>query len=153
LRPCRVGPIADIGGSAAADRFFDGAAAGVVALIVDDDYRNLFALSVVLKRGKMVVITADTGPLALDVIDQRADVGIVLMDIMMPVMDGYQTMEALRERPQSSELPIIAVTGKSTDDERERCMAAGASDYVLKPIDAVELAGAIIHWLPGGVNR
>jgi CheY-like chemotaxis protein len=136
--------------SSPGDRFYEGAAAGVVALIVDDDFRNLFALSVVLKRGKMVVVTDDSGPLALNVIDDRADVDIVLMDVMMPVMDGYQTIAAIRERPQSSDLPIIAVTGKSGSGERERCVAAGASDYILKPIDAVALATAIMHWLPVG---
>lgn len=130
------------------DRFYEGAAAGVVALVVDDDHRNLFALTAVLKRGQMVVVTADSGPLALSIVDARADVGIVLMDVMMPVMDGYQAIAAIRGRPQSSVLPIIAVTGKSDSGERERCIAAGASDYILKPIDAVALATAMIHWLP-----
>jgi CheY-like chemotaxis protein len=129
------------------DRFYEGAAAGAVALVVDDDYRNTFALSAVLKRGKMVVIRADNGPVALDILEHRADIGIVLMDIMMPVMDGYQAIVAIRNRPQSAELPIIAVTGKAVSGERDRCIAAGASDFIAKPINTVALVSAISHWL------
>ena len=133
--------------TSARDRFYEGAAAGATALIVDDDYRNMFALSAVLQRGKMVIVTADSGSRALHMLEREADIGIVLMDIMMPVMDGYQAIAAIRERPQCVELPIIAVTGKAVAGERERCIAAGASDFIPKPVDTTALLTAINHWL------
>jgi CheY-like chemotaxis protein len=129
------------------DRFYQGVAAGATALVVDDDHPNRFALTGVLKRGKMVVVTADSGPAALEILERRADIGIVLMDIMMPVMDGYQVMAAIRNRPQSAELPIIAVTGKAVSGERGRCIAAGASDFISKPVDTAALLRAISRWL------
>jgi len=130
------------------DQFYGGAHAGKTALIVDDDRRNAFALTALLKRGKMTVLVADSGQAALDILQRTGDVGIVLMDIMMPVMDGYQTMTAIRERPECAKLKIIAVTGKAVAGERERCVAAGANDYMLKPIDTAALLKAICHWLP-----
>ena len=129
------------------ERFYDGAAAGATALIVDDDQRNAFALTAVLRHGKMVVVPADSGTVALKMLDHRSDIGIVLIDIMMPVMDGYQTMAMIRKRPQFAELPIIAVTGKAVAGELERCIAAGASDFIPKPIDTVALVTAISRWL------
>ncbi len=129
------------------ERFYEGAAAGATALIVDDDQRNTFALTAVLRRGKMVVVPADSGSLALEMLEHRSDIGIVLMDIMMPVMDGYETMAMIRKRPRFAALPIIAVTGKAVAGERERCMAAGASDFIPKPIDTVALVTAISRWL------
>jgi len=129
------------------NRFYESAAAGATALIVDDDPRNRFALTALLKRGKMFVVTADSGPVALEILQDRVDIGIVLMDIMMPVMDGYQAMAAIRQRPRSAELPIIAVTGKAVTGERQRCIAAGAWDFVAKPIDTVALLTAIRRWL------
>jgi len=129
------------------DRFYQGAAAGATALIVDDDDRNMFALSAVLQRGKMVVVTADSGSRALHILEREVDIGIVLMDIMMPIMDGYQAIAAIRKRPQSAELPIIAVTGKAVVGERERCITAGASDFIAKPVDTSALLTAISRWL------
>jgi CheY-like chemotaxis protein len=134
--------------TSARDRFYEGSAAGATALIVEDDSSNAFALSALLARGGVTVVTADNGRNALDILEHRADIGIVLMDIMMPVMDGYETIAAIRGRPQSTELPIIAVSGKS-GDERQRCIAAGASDYVPKPIDTTALLTAISFWLMG----
>jgi CheY-like chemotaxis protein len=129
------------------DRFYEGAAGGVTALVVDDDSRNTFALTALLQRGKMIVVAADSGPAALDILEHRADIGIVLMDIMMPVMDGYEAITAIRKRPRSAELPIIAITGKADGGERERCIAAGASDYLAKPIDTAALMTTICRWL------
>jgi CheY-like chemotaxis protein len=129
------------------DRFYGGAAAGVTALVVDDDYSNIFALSVLLKRGRMTVLTAESGSAALDILDHTGEVGIVMMDIMMPVMDGYEAMGRIRARPEFAELPIIAISGKATNDERARCIAAGASDFVPKPIDTEVLLTAIGYWL------
>ena len=83
------------------------------------------------------------------ILDERSDIDIVLMDIMMPVMNGYETMTAIRALPEYAELPIIAVTGKVVGGERERCLAAGASDYIPKPVDTAELLAALSQWLPG----
>ena len=132
------------------DRFYEGACAGLTALIVDDNQRNRFALTALLGRGKMSVHVAAGGAEALETLEQRADIDIVLMDIMMPVMDGYEAMAAIRERPDCRDLPIIAVTATETNGERERCIAAGASAYIAKPIKAAELLAAISHWLPAG---
>jgi len=128
--------------------FYAGNVAGAIALIVEDDSNNAYALSALLTRGSMTVVRAESGPDALDILTQRDDIGIVLMDIMMPVMDGYETMTTMRKRIQSAELPIIAVTGKADDGERERCIAAGASAYIPKPVDTAALLNAISHCLP-----
>jgi CheY-like chemotaxis protein len=130
------------------DTFYRGAAAGLTVLIVDDDPRNRFALTALLQRGGVTVLEATGGAGALETLAQRADIDIVLMDIMMPVMDGYQTIAAIRKRPACRELPIIAVTAKEADGERARCIAAGASDYISKPINASELLSALSYWLP-----
>jgi CheY-like chemotaxis protein len=130
------------------DRFYQGACAGLTALIVDDNQRNRFALTALLQRGKMTVHAAASGADALETLEHRADIDIVLMDIMMPVMDGYEAMAAIRERPDCRHLPIIAVTAAETDGEHERCIAAGASAYIAKPSKAAELLATISQWLP-----
>ena len=91
-------------------------------------------------------LAAEGGADALELLDQKPEIDLVLMDIMMPGMDGYATMEAIRQRPQFGDLPIIAVTGKVVGGERERCIAAGASDYIPKPVDTAELLNAIGKW-------
>jgi CheY-like chemotaxis protein len=131
------------------DRFYAGAAAGGTVLIVEDDYRNVFALTALLERGRMNVVTAESGAVALNILQHRVDIGIVLMDIMMPVMDGYETMTTIRKRPRFTEIPIIAITGKGGRGERDRCLAAGASDYLPKPIDPTALLTAVTRWLLG----
>jgi CheY-like chemotaxis protein len=130
------------------EAFYNGSAAGATALIVEDNPTSQFALRVLLERGRMVVITAASGTAALRALSQRPDIGLVLMDIMIPVMDGYQTIAAIRHRPTCSDLPIIAVTGKGSAGERERCIAAGASDFIPKPIDTAKLLEAFSHWPP-----
>ena len=130
------------------DAFYNGAAAGVTALVVDDDFRNIFAMTALLERGQMNVYAAESGADALMVLEQQPDVDLVLMDIMMPGMNGYETMEAIRMRDHLAELPIIAVTGKVVGGERERCMAAGASGYIPKPVDTAELLDALSEWFP-----
>jgi signal transduction histidine kinase/ActR/RegA family two-component response regulator len=127
--------------------FYAGAAAGTKVLIVDDDFRNIFALTALLERGNLEVIPAESGPAALALLDERSDIQIVLMDIMMPVMNGYETMAEIRSRPQYAELPIIAVTSKVMGKERERCLAAGASDYMPKPVDTAELLAVLDRFL------
>ena len=135
-------------GESPQETFYRGALAGHTALIVEDDSGSALALTVLLERGTLNVVAATNGIAALSTLEQRSDVGIVLMDIMMPVMDGYQTMIAIRDRPECAKLKIIAVTGKAVAGERERCVAAGANDYMLKPIDTAALLKAICHWLP-----
>ncbi len=127
--------------------FYAGSAAGTKVLIVDDDFRNIFALTALLERGNLEVIPAESGPAALALLDERADIQIVLMDIMMPVMNGYETMAEIRSRPHYAELPIIAVTSKVMGKERERCIAAGASDYMPKPVDTAELLAVLDRFL------
>jgi CheY-like chemotaxis protein len=115
--------------------FYKGSAAGTTVLIVDDDYRNIFALTALLERGDLTVVPAESGSAALAVLDERSDINIVLMDIMMPVMNGYEAMAAIRQRPECADLPIIAVTSKVMGSERERCIQAGANNYMPKPVD------------------
>jgi CheY-like chemotaxis protein len=120
---------------------------GKKVLVVDDDVRNIFALSSVLERRGMQVLTAGTGHEAIATIDGTDDVAIVLMDIMMPEMDGYQTMHAIRERPGLRRLPIIALTAKAMKGDREKCLEAGASDYLAKPVNTEQLLSALRMWL------
>ena len=127
---------------------YGGAATGATALIVDDDFRNIFALTVLLERAKMDVVAAESGADALDILDQRQDIDVVLMDIMMPGMNGYEAIAAIRQRPHLGDLPIIAVTGKVIGGERARCLAAGASDYIAKPVDTAELLQTVRRWVP-----
>jgi CheY-like chemotaxis protein len=116
-------------------------------LLVDDDARNIFALSSALERRGMRVLTATTGREAIDILDRERDVSIVLMDIMMPEMDGYQTMTAIRDRPTFARLPIIALTAKAMKGDREKCLEAGASDYLAKPVNTEQLLAALRMWL------
>ncbi|HET9450574.1 MAG TPA: response regulator, partial [Aggregicoccus sp.] len=115
-------------------------------LIVDDDIRNIFALASVLEGKGMEVITAENGRACLQVLDANPDVDAILMDVMMPEMDGYETMRAIRKDPRFGRLPIIAVTAKALKDDRERCLAAGASDYMPKPVDTDRLAELLRLW-------
>jgi len=116
-----------------------GAIADRKALVVDDDPRNLYAMRVLLERYKMEVLQADNGLDALELIAQHPGVAIVLMDIMMPGMDGFETIRRIRTELNRSELPVIAVTAKAFPEDRERCIQAGASDYLAKPIDESRL--------------
>jgi CheY-like chemotaxis protein len=121
---------------------------GPKALVVDDDYRSALALTTLLERVNLPVVAATSAYTALDALAEREDIGIVLMDIMMPVMDGYEAIAAIRRRSRLAGLPLIAVTAKDGAGERARCIAAGASDYIAKPIDPPELLSAIGKWLP-----
>ncbi len=120
---------------------------GRVALLVDDDARNIFALSSVLERRGMQVLTATTGSEAVSVIESTPGVAIVLMDIMMPEMDGYETMQVIRANPAFRRLPIIALTAKAMKGDREKCLEAGASDYLAKPVNTEQLLSALRMWL------
>jgi len=116
-------------------------------LLVDDDARNIFALSSVLERRGMRVLTATTGNEAIQLIESNPDIAIVLMDIMMPEMDGYQTMEKIRKNDDFRRLPIIALTAKAMKGDREKCLDAGASDYLAKPVNTEQLLSALRSWL------
>ncbi len=116
-------------------------------LLVDDDSRNIFALSSVLERRGMLVLTATTGREAVNLLSQNSEVAIVLMDIMMPEMDGYQTMQAIREKVEWRKLPIVALTAKAMKGDREKCLEAGASDYLAKPVNTEQLLAALRMWL------
>jgi len=120
---------------------------GRTVLLVDDDARNIFALSSVLERRGMRVLTATTGREAIEMVDKTPELAIVLMDIMMPEMDGYQTIGAIRENPAYRRLPIIALTAKAMKGDREKCLEAGASDYLAKPVNTEQLLSALRMWL------
>jgi CheY-like chemotaxis protein len=120
---------------------------GRTVLLVDDDARNIFALSSVLERRGMNVLTATTGNEAIDLIEKTPSLAIVLMDIMMPEMDGYQTMEKIRQNRAYRRLPIIALTAKAMKGDREKCLEAGASDYLAKPVNTEQLLSALRMWL------
>ena len=116
-------------------------------LIVDDDMRNVFALSKVLKERGMTPLKAEDGQKALELLAKESDIGLVLMDIMMPVMDGYETMKRIRAQETFKTLPIIALTAKAMKEDRERCLAAGANDYMPKPVDVNRLFSMMRVWL------
>ncbi|MEA2903647.1 MAG: hypothetical protein QOI12_1034, partial [Alphaproteobacteria bacterium] len=120
---------------------------GQTVLLVDDDSRNIFALSSVLERRGMKVLTATTGREAIDLVETTSQLAIVLMDIMMPEMDGYQTIAKIRRNPAYRRLPIVALTAKAMKGDREKCLEAGASDYLAKPVNTEQLLAALRMWL------
>jgi CheY-like chemotaxis protein/signal transduction histidine kinase/HAMP domain-containing protein len=125
----------------------DEALVGRKVLVVDDDMRNIFALSSVLERRGMAVLTAGTGREAISMLESTPDVAICLMDIMMPEMDGYATMQVIRQNPLFRRLPIIALTAKAMKGDREKCLEAGASEYLAKPVNTEQLLSALRMWL------
>jgi CheY-like chemotaxis protein/signal transduction histidine kinase/HAMP domain-containing protein len=125
----------------------DDALAGRKVLVVDDDVRNIFALSSVLERRGMTVLSAGTGREAIQMIESTPDLAIVLMDIMMPEMDGYETMQVIRQNPAMRRIPIVALTAKAMKGDREKCLEAGASEYLAKPVNTEQLLSALRIWL------
>jgi CheY-like chemotaxis protein len=121
--------------------------AGRTALIVDDDMRNIYALTSLLERHKMKVLYAESGKEGIDTLRNTPDIDVVLMDIMMPEMDGYEAMRRIRGMEEFKNLPMIALTAKAMKGDREKCMEAGASDYITKPIDAQQLVSLLRVWL------
>jgi CheY-like chemotaxis protein len=116
-------------------------------LVVDDDARNIFALTSVLENQEMEVISATNGANAIEIIQNNPDLCSVLMDIMMPDMDGYETMREIRRRPEFRTLPIIALTAKAMKGDREKCLDAGASDYIAKRLNTDQLLSVLRVWL------
>lgn len=128
-------------------RDMDSGLHGRCVLVVDDDMRNVFALSKILREKGLNVVMAQDGHKALRQVDENKSIEIVLMDVMMPGMDGYETMREMRRRPSLSKLPIIAVTAKAMAGDREKCLEAGANDYIAKPIDIDKLLSMMRIWL------
>jgi CheY-like chemotaxis protein len=120
---------------------------GRKALIVDDDMRNIFALATVLADEGIVTVSANDGREAIRLVEQDPSIDIVLMDIMMPEMDGIETMKAIRRLPQGRELPMVAVTAKAMKGDRQKCIEAGAWDYIAKPVDPTHLVTVLRSWL------
>jgi CheY-like chemotaxis protein len=122
--------------------------AGARIMVVDDDSRSVFAVSALLKRLNVQVLSAERGEEAVELLEQTPDVDVALVDIMMPGMDGYATMRAIRELPMGRQVPLIACTAKAEPGERQRCIDAGASAYVPKPIDTARFRSVLGAWLP-----
>ncbi|HXI56121.1 MAG TPA: response regulator, partial [Polyangia bacterium] len=120
---------------------------GRKVLVVDDDARNIFALTTVLENHDMDVISATNGRQAIELIQTTPDLSVVLMDIMMPEMDGYETMREIRKDPMLRTLPILALTAKAMKGDREKCLEAGASDYIAKPVNTEQLLSLLRVWL------
>ena len=116
-------------------------------LIVDDDIRNIFAMTSILEPHQMLTYSAENGRDAIDTLKENPDIDIVLMDIMMPDMDGYETMRTIRRLSRFRSLPIIALTAKAMKGDREKCIEAGASDYISKPVDTEQLISVLRSWL------
>jgi CheY-like chemotaxis protein len=123
------------------------ALSGKRVLIVDDDMRNIFALTAVLDEHEPVILSADNGLEAIRIVEANPAIDIVLMDIMMPEMDGITTIQEIRKIPACQDLPIIAVTAKAMKGDRERCIEAGAWDYLSKPVDPLHLLSTLRAWL------
>ncbi len=121
---------------------------GITVLVIDDDMRNIFALTALLERSKATVLHAESGFKAIEMLELHNDFDIVLTDIMMPIMDGYETIRAIRRSDLIPYIPIIAVTSKFADGERQRCLDAGADGYVPKPLSSAQLYSALLQWLP-----
>ena len=114
---------------------------------MDDDIRNIFALTSVLEQHDMDVVYAENGKDGLRMLEEAPDADVVLMDVMMPEMDGYEAMQRIREKPAFRALPIIALTAKAMKGDREKCIQAGASDYIMKPVDTEQLLSLLRVWL------
>jgi len=116
-------------------------------LIIDDDPRNIFALVAVLKTKKFVCLTASSAKEGIEILSGQPDIGIILMDMMMPDMDGYQAIAEIRKNKSVNKIPIVAVTAQAMVGDREKCIAAGADDYISKPIDIDILVDILSHYL------
>jgi CheY-like chemotaxis protein len=121
--------------------------AGSRVLVVDDDIRNTYALSKALTDAGLEVVMAENGKMALDKLEEDGAIDLVLMDVMMPIMDGYEATRAIRQKPEFEQLPIISLTAKAMPEDRAKSLAAGANDYLTKPVDIEKLLSIIHVWL------
>ena len=131
-------------------RSVDSELTGCHVLIVDDDVRNIFALTSILERHNVNVLHAENGRAGIEMLQSNPEIDIVLMDIMMPGMDGYETIRAIRDLDQIRHIPILAVTAKAMKGDREKCLASGASDYIAKPVDLDQLFSLMRVWVYSG---
>jgi CheY-like chemotaxis protein len=127
--------------------------AGRRVLIVDDDVRNVFALTSKLERWEILSLRAENGRQALEILNGTPEIDLVFMDIMMPEMDGYETIRAVRSFETYRDLPIIALTAKAMRDDRRKCLEAGASDYLAKPVSSDQLLSMLRVWLDRRTGR
>ncbi|HEY1535775.1 MAG TPA: response regulator, partial [Polyangiaceae bacterium] len=125
----------------------DAAFEGAKVLVVDDDVRNIYAVTTVLEGQGMKVVFAENGRDGIEVLKNTPEVSLVLMDVMMPEMDGYETMRQIRRLPEYRMLPILALTAKAMKGDREKCLEAGASDYITKPVDPDRLLSLMRVWM------
>lgn len=125
---------------------------GSTVLIVDDDVRNVFALTAALEMHGITVVYAENGADGIARLTEREDIDVVLMDAMMPDMDGNETTVAIRRIPRFAELPIIFLTARAMQNDRDASLEAGASSYITKPVDLDELLGLMAYWVTGGDN-
>jgi tubulin-specific chaperone A len=116
-------------------------------LVVDDDMRNVFALSSVLEEKGMSIVVGRNGRDGIEKLEKNTDTNLIIMDIMMPEMDGYEAISLIRKAPKLQKIPIIALTAKAMKDDREKCIAAGANDYLTKPVDTARLLSLLRVWL------
>jgi CheY-like chemotaxis protein len=121
--------------------------AGKRVLVVDDDIRNVYAMTALLESEHMAVLSAENGREALRALDAHPDVDVVLMDVMMPELDGHAATRLIREDPRFAALPVLALTAKAMRGDRDQCIAAGASDYISKPVDGEQLLSLLRVWL------
>jgi CheY-like chemotaxis protein len=126
---------------------------GAKILIVDDDIRNIYSLTSVLETYEVEVLHAERGKDGILILEQTPDIDIALIDIMMPEMDGYETMQNIRARPALADVPLIAVTAKAMKGDREKCLQAGASDYIAKPVDIELLLALLRVWIARSRER
>ncbi|MGH6912097.1 MAG: response regulator, partial [Geminicoccales bacterium] len=126
--------------------------AGTKIAIIDDDIRNIFSLTSVLEQYDMEIVYAEDGRSGIDLLKNTPDIAAVLVDIMMPDIDGYETMRRIRRLKRFDSLPLIAVTAKAMMEDREKCLRAGASDYIAKPVDSDQLLSTLRVWLAEARN-
>jgi CheY-like chemotaxis protein len=127
--------------------------AGAKVLIVDDDIRNIFTLTSVLESWNIEVLHAERGAEGIDILEKLPEVDVALIDIMMPEMDGYQTMQEIKRRPAIAHIPLISVTAKAMKGDRQKCIDAGASDYISKPVDLDLLLALLRVWVSRSRSR
>ena len=125
----------------------DAMLAGRKIIVIDDDFRNIFSLTSALEQHEIEVLYAATGREGIEILKSEPGIDLALIDVMMPEMDGYETMRQIRALAELAELPLIAVTAKAMKGDREKCLEAGASDYVTKPVDPERLLAILHQWM------